>query len=69
MADTIPVDAADPSKKTSDIHDPASDEATVQMSELDRKCYWNNVEYEQGVRISASGNDYTCSFGKWVPLD
>jgi len=69
MADVIPVDAADPSKKTSDILGPASDEATVQMAEMDRKCYWNNVEYEQGVKISTGGMRYTCSFGKWVPLD
>jgi len=69
MAEAISVELADQSKKTSEILGPASDEATVQMSEMDRKCYWNNVEYEQGVQIVANGSHYICSFGKWVPQD
>jgi hypothetical protein len=69
MADPIKVDPADPSKKTSDILGPTSDEATVQMSELDQKCFWNSVEYGQGVRIVAKGKRYECSFGRWIPLD
>jgi len=69
MADPIKVDAAEPSKKTSEILGPTSDEATVQMSELDQKCYWNDVEYAQGARISDKGKRYECSFGKWIPLD
>ncbi len=36
MADSTQVDAADPSKKNSEILGPTSDEATVQMSELDQ---------------------------------
>ncbi len=36
MADPTQVDAADPSKKNSEILGPTSDEATVQMSELDQ---------------------------------
>ena len=48
MADPIDVDAIDPSKKNSEILGPTSDEATVQMSELDQKCSWNDVEYPQG---------------------
>lgn len=69
MADATPVDPADKSRKTSEIIGPASDEATVQMSEVDQKCYWNDVEYEQGARIIAEGKQFTCSFGKWVPTD
>ncbi|MEX2352912.1 MAG: hypothetical protein WD709_01900 [Gammaproteobacteria bacterium] len=69
MADATPVEAADESKKTSEILGPSSGEATVQMSEMDQKCYWNDVEYEQGAKVSAEGKQYTCSFGKWVLTD
>jgi len=69
MADPIQVDAANPSKKTSEILGPTSDEATVQMSELTQKCYWNDVVYNQGVRVKAGGQCYECSFGRWIPLD
>jgi hypothetical protein len=69
MADAIDVKAADPSKKTSEILGPTSDEATVQMSELDQKCFWNDVEYNQGQQVVAEGKKYECSFGKWIPLD
>lgn len=69
MADVIKVDVADPSKKTSDIIGPTSDEATVQMSELTQKCFWNNVEYRQGTKVISDGHRYECSFGRWIPLD
>ena len=69
MPDPIRVDVADPSKKTSEILGPTSDEATVQMSELTQKCYWNDVEYEQGARVEAGNDCYECSFGRWIPLD
>lgn len=69
MANPIQVDAADPAKKTSEILGPTSDEATVQMSELSQKCYWNSVEYAQGARVQAGTDCYECSFGKWIPLD
>ena len=69
MGDATKVDPADPAKKTSEIVGPTSDEATVQMSQLDRKCWWNGAEYDQGARIDAGGDRYECSFGKWVPLD
>jgi hypothetical protein len=69
MADAIKVDAADPSKKNSEILGPTSDEATVQMADMDQKCFWNDVEYEQGKQIIAEGIKYECSFGKWVSVD
>lgn len=69
MADPIQVGPADPSKKNSEILGPTSDEATVQMSELDQKCYWNGTQYDQGVRVVSQGKRYECSFGKWIPLD
>lgn len=69
MADTTQVEPADASRRTSDILGPSSDEATVQMSELDQKCYWNDVEYEQGARVSTGGKSYVCSYGRWVPVD
>ncbi len=58
---------ADPGKKTSAITEPA--EATVQMSEMEAKCYWNDEEFAQGDRISADGTCYECAFGKWVELE
>lgn len=69
MAEAIEVEAVDPSKKTSQILGPSSDEATVQMSEMDQKCYWNDAEFEQGAKVVADGKAYTCSFGKWLPED
>ncbi len=69
MADAIRVNGADPAKKTSEILGPSSDEATVQMSELAERCYWNDIEYQQGVRIIDGEDCYECSFGKWVLLD
>ncbi len=69
MADPTQVDAADPSKKNSEILGPTSDEATVQMSELDQTCFWYDTEYQQGQQVLAEGKKYECSFGKWVPLD
>ena len=66
MANAIPVDAADPSKKISEIIGPTSDEATVQMSELDQQCFWNDTEFSQGDKISADGHQYECSFGRWI---
>ena len=69
MADVNEVDAADPSKKSSEILGPTSDEATVQMSELKQKCFWNDVEYDQGAQISVEGKKYECNFGKWLPTD
>lgn len=69
MADPVRVDVADPSKRTSEILGPSSDEATVQMSELTEKCYWNNEVYNQGVRVQAGQDCYECSFGRWIPID
>ena len=66
MAEAIPVDAADPSKKTSEIIGPNSDEATVQMSELDEHCYWNGTKYPQGDKIATGRQKYECSFGRWI---
>ncbi len=67
MTDATEVGAIDPSKKNSEILGPTSDEATVQMSELEQTCYWNDVEYAQGKQVIAEGKIYECSFGKWIP--
>ena len=69
MADPTQVDAADPSKKNSEILGPTSDEATVQMSEMDQTCFWNDVEFQQGQSVISEGMEYQCSFGKWIPMD
>ncbi|MGK0297214.1 MAG: hypothetical protein ACI9XC_000815 [Gammaproteobacteria bacterium] len=69
MGDAIEVGADDPSKKSSEILGPNSDEATVQMSEMELTCFWNDVEYDQGKQIITEGKVYECSFGKWLPQD
>lgn len=69
MADPTEVDAADPAKKNSEVLGPSSDEATVQMSELDQTCYWNDTEFQQGQQVISGGKKFECSFGKWVPID
>ena len=69
MANPTVVDPADPARRNSEILGPTSDEATVQMSEMDEKCYWNDVVYEQGASITTGNASYVCSFGKWIPSD
>lgn len=69
MADPIRVDSKNPSKRTSEILGPTSDEATVQMSELTQRCYWNDEVYDQGVRVQVGNDCYECSFGRWITLD
>lgn len=69
MAGAIKVEAVNPSKKTSEIAGPTSDEATVQMSEMNQKCYWNDVVYNQGIQILVGDECYECSFGRWIPRD
>jgi len=61
------VEPADPAKKTSDIVSATSDEATVQMDQLDDQCFWNDESFAQGAQISVDGKCYTCSFGRWMP--
>lgn len=69
MADPTQVDATDPAQKNSEILGPTSDEATVQMSEMDQTCFWNDVEFQQGQSVVCEGKEYQCSFGKWIPAD
>jgi len=69
MSEPTQVDAADASKKTSEILGPSSDEATVQMDQLDAKCHWNDAEFETGQQVISEGKCYECSFGRWIPLD
>ena len=64
MADVVEVEAEDPSKKTSDIINLSADEITVTVTELEQNCFWNDVEYDQGVKITSEGIIYKCSFGK-----
>ncbi len=69
MADATPVEAPDSSKKTSEILGPDSDDETVQMSDMDEKCYWNDQEFDTGARVSNNGKCYECSFGRWVTAE
>lgn len=68
MSGTTPVEKADPGKKTSPITGPVHDEATVQMDQMDAKCYWNDAEFTLGDRISVDGKCYECSCGNWVEI-
>ena len=63
------VDPVDDSKKNSEILGPNSDEATIQMDQLEEKCYWNDAEFATGDQVESEGKCYECSFGRWIPLD
>ncbi|MEX2525773.1 MAG: hypothetical protein WD750_12505 [Gammaproteobacteria bacterium] len=69
MSGSRAVDPADPAKKSSEIVSATSDEATVQMDQLDQNCFWNDESFSQGNQISVDGKCYTCSFGRWVPAE
>jgi len=69
MSEPTPVDAKDPAKKNSEILDATADEATVSMDLQDVTCVWNDAEFRQGDRVSADGQVYECSYGRWIPLD
>lgn len=69
MSEPTPVEAVDPSKKTSEIAGPTADEATVAMDLEGAKCHWNDVEFEQGQQVVNDGTCYECSFGRWVQID
>lgn len=60
------VEAADPAKKTSQVLQTTKDEATVQMDQMKKNCYWNDESFDQGDRIEVDGQCYECSFGRWV---
>lgn len=68
MGEPVTVEAADPAKTTSEILGPSSDEATVQMSQENQTCVWNDQEFKQGDQVSVDGTCYECSFGRWVQL-
>lgn len=69
MADAKVVEPADPSKKTSPVLAATSDEATVQMDQLNQGCVWNDEAFSQGDRIEVEGTCYECSFGRWVNVE
>ena len=68
MSDAKPVAAPDTTKKNSEIMRPTSDETTVQMSEIDAKCYWNDEAFDTGQQVSSEGKCYECSFGCWTEV-
>ena len=49
------VEAIDNSKKKSEILGPTSDEATVQMDQLEDKCYWNDAEFSTSEKSEQPG--------------
>lgn len=69
MADVTKVEAPDSSKNTSEIMGPDSDDETVQMSDMDAKCFWNDIEFQTGDKVNADGQCYECSFGRWIPAE
>ena len=62
------VQPAAPGKKTSPITAPTGDEATVQMTEENEFCYWNDEKFRQGEMISAGGKTLVCNFGNWMEM-
>lgn len=65
---TKTVEPAAPGKKTSPITVPTGDEATVQMTEENECCWWNDEKFSQGQMISAAGKNYVCNFGSWMEM-
>lgn len=63
------VEPVDNSKKNSEVLGPTSDEATVQMDQLEEKCYWNDAEFTGGDQVSNGGKCYECSFGRWIEIE
>ena len=63
------VEAPDSSKKNSEILGPTSDEATVQMDQLEQKCFWNDAEFATGDQVNNNGVCYECSFGRWIEIE
>ena len=63
------VEPLDSNKKNSEILGPTSDEATVQMDQLEQKCYWNDVEFSTGDKVKTGDNCYECSFGRWIETE
>ena len=63
------VEAQDSGKKNSEVLGPTSDEATVQMDQLQEKCYWNDAEFSNGDQVTNDGKCYECSFGRWVEIE
>ena len=64
----IPVEARDPSKKTSGILGSVKEEATVMMDLQDELCYWNDAEFSQGDQITVDGKRYECTYTKWLEI-
>jgi hypothetical protein len=69
MSEPKTVAPADPAKNTSDVLSVTIDEATVQMSQQGKECFWNDESFKQGQQISVEGKCYECSFGRWVPVE
>ena len=63
------VDPIDPSKNSSDIAGPTSDEATVSMDMMNAKCFWNDVEYSYEDRVNSEGKVYQCTYGRWIQIE
>ncbi len=69
MSQPVVVEPMDPARQNSPKTGPLSDEATVQMSNANAPCYWNDVEYAPGSRVTEGDTCYECSFGRWIELD
>jgi len=63
-----PVEQIDPAKKSSEILGPSSDEVTVSMEMMDKKCYWNDAVFENGDQVTLGDECYECSFGSWIKI-
>ncbi len=68
MSDPKPVEAVDPTKKTSKITGPVDGDATVLTTSDDIKCYWNDEEFDNGDRVTSEGKSYEASNGVWIEV-
>ena len=63
-----PVEQMDPAKKSSEILGPSSDETTVSMELMEKKCYWNDAVFENGEQVTLGDELYECSFGSLIKI-
>ena len=68
-SNAVPVETPAPSKKTSEILGPMSEEATVRMDLQSENCYWNDAEFSQGDQVTVDGKRYECSYSRWLEVD
>lgn len=64
--DITKVDPMDFTKKNADVVESLSGEQTVILGEDKSNCYWNDVEFSDGSKVSDQGVTYECHMGIWL---